>query len=252
MLIDTHSHIFDEYYDNIETIIKNMNGLVITAGVNDKTNLEVIDKVSKYSNLYGNIGIQPEEVDTITSESFKIIEENISNPKIIGIGEIGIDYHYTKENKDKQIEIFKKQLDLARKYNKPVVIHSRDAALDTYNILSEYQDLKKILHCYSYSTEMAQQFIKIGCVLGIGGAITFKNNKKLKEVVENLDIKNFVLETDSPYMSPEPFRGQKNEPSNVYNVALEIAKIKKIDIEKVLEITGKTAISQFDLSGKIW
>lgn len=251
MLIDTHSHLFNEYYNNIDEIANNMNGLVITAGVNDETNLEVIDVISKYSNVYGNIGIQPEEIDNISENSFKIIEENLNNPKIVGIGEIGLDYHYTKENKDKQIEIFKKQLDLARLYNKPVIIHSRDAALDTYNILSEYKDLKKILHCFSYSVEMAKRFINIGCVLGIGGALTFKNNKKLTEVVEKIDINNFVLETDSPYMCPEPFRGKTNVPNNVYYVALKIAEIKKINIEKVLEIIGQTTAFQFDFDKKI-
>ena len=251
MLIDTHSHIFLEYYDNIDEIINNMNGYIIVAGCDDKTNLEVIDLVNKYDKVFGMLGIQPEEIDKITPNSFKIIEENLANPKIVGIGEIGIDYHWVSDNHDKQIEVFKKQLDLARKYNMPVVIHSRDAAEDTYNILSEYKDLKKVLHCYSYSLDMAYRFQKIGCLFGIGGVITFKNNRKLSEVVEALDLENFVLETDSPFLSPEPFRGQKNEPANTYYVAKKISEIKNIDIEKTLEIIGKTTISQFDLNVKM-
>ena len=251
MLVDTHSHIYLEYYNNIDEVINKMDGIIIVAGCDDKTNLEVLDLVSKYNKVYGTLGIQPEEIDKITKDSYKIIEENLSNPKIVGIGEIGIDYHWVSDNRDKQIEVFKKQLDIARKYNKCVVIHSRDAAEDTLNILKEYKDLKKILHCYGYSLELAREFQKIGCVFGIGGVLTFKNNRKLKEVVEQLDINNFVLETDSPYLSPEPFRGQKNEPANVRLVAEKIAEIKNLDIEKTIEITGKTALSQFDLEVKI-
>ena len=251
MLVDTHSHIFLEYYDNIDEVINNMDGIIIVAGCDDKTNLEVLDLVSKYDKVYGTLGIQPEEIDKITNISYKIIEDNINNDKIVGIGEIGLDYHYGSDNKEKQIEVFEKQLNLARKYNKCVVIHSRDAASDTLNILKKYKDLKKILHCYGYSLELAYEFKKIGCVFGIGGVITFKNNRKLKEVVEKLDVSNFVLETDSPYLTPEPFRGHRNEPANTKLVALKISEIKKIDYEKIVEITGQTALSQFDLNVKI-
>ena len=251
MLIDTHSHLFLEYYDNIDEIVNNMEGIIVVAGCDDKTNLEVLELVNKYDKVYGTLGIQPEEIDKITNGSYKIIEDNINNPKIIGIGEIGIDYHYGNDNKEKQIEVFKKQLDLARKYNKCVVIHSRDAAEDTYNILKEYKDLRKILHCFGYGIDMAKKFKSINCVFGIGGVITFKNNRKLKEVVEQLDLENFVLETDSPYLSPEPFRGQKNEPANTKIVAEKISEIKNINIEKTIEITGKTAMYEFDFLPKI-
>lgn len=247
MLIDTHCHLFKEDYENLDEIINNMPGIMITAGINDETNLEVIELVSKYPNVYGVLGIHPEEVDNVTDKSFKIIEENLGNPKIVGIGEIGLDYYWVKDNKEKQQELFIKQLDLASKYNKPVVIHSRESANDTYNILSNYKGLKKILHCYSSSLEMAYEFIKIGCIFGIGGTLTFKNNKKLQEIVSKLDLSNFVLETDSPYLTPEPFRGHKNEPKNVLYVAEKISEIKNIDVEKTFEITSKTAFAQFDL-----
>ena len=247
MLIDTHCHLFKEDYENLDEIINNMPGIMITAGTNDETNLEVIELVSKYPNVYGVLGIHPEEVDNVTDKSFKIIEENLGNPKIVGIGEIGLDYYWVKDNKEKQQELFIKQLDLASKYNKTVVIHSRESANDTYNILSNYKGLKKILHCYSSSLEMAYEFIKIGCIFGIGGTLTFKNNKKLQEIVSKLDLSNFVLETDSPYLTPEPFRGHKNEPKNVLYVAEKISEIKNIDVEKTLEITSKTAFAQFDL-----
>lgn len=249
MMIDTHSHIFKEDYDNIDEVINNMkDNIIIVSGTNDETNKEVLDLVSKYDNVYGTLGIHPSEIDTISDDSFNIIENNINNKKIIGIGEVGLDYYWVKDNKDKQKELFIKQIELAKKYNKAVVVHSRDSIEDTYDIVKEYNEVKFIIHCFSSSLEMANKFIKLGCKLGIGGVLTFKNSKKLKEVVENIDISYLLLETDSPYLTPEPYRGKKNEPYNIIYVAEEIAKIKNISLEEVLKITTKNAISQFDLN----
>lgn len=249
MMIDTHCHLFKEDYDNLEEVIGRMqDNIMIVSGTNDLTNLEVIDLVNKYPNIYGVIGIHPEEVDNVTSDSFKIIEDNINNPKIVGIGEIGLDYYWVKDNKEKQIELFIKQIELANKYNKVVVIHSRDAISDTYDILEKHLKTKAIMHCYSSSLEMAREFSKLGIKFGIGGVITFKNNKVLKEVVENLPIESFVLETDSPYLTPEPFRGQKNEPYNVHLVAKKVAELKNMSEEEVKDITSKTAIDLFCLT----
>ena len=249
MMIDTHSHIFKEDYDNIDEVINNMkDNIIIVSGTNDETNKEVLDLVSKYDNVYGTLGIHPSEIDTISDDSFNIIENNINNKKIIGIGEVGLDYYWVKDNKDSQKELFIKQIELAKKYNKAVVVHSRDSIEDTYDIVKEYNEVKFIIHCFSSSLEMANKFIKLGCKLGIGGVLTFKNSKKLKEVVENIDISYLLLETDSPYLTPEPYRGKKNEPYNIIYVAEEIAKIKNISLEEVLKITTKNAISQFDLN----
>ena len=250
MLIDTHCHLERDEYDDLDNIIKNMDGYMIASGYNDSTNLEVIELVNKYDNVYGVIGLHPEEVDTVTNDSFKIIESNINNPKILGIGEIGLDYYYVKDNKDKQIDLFKKQIEIALKYNKPIVVHSRDAANDTYNILKDVK-VKCDIHCFSYSYEMACEFVKLGFRLGIGGVLTFKNSKNLKEIVAKLDIDNFLLETDSPYLSPEPFRGKKNNPSNVLYVAKKIAEIKGIDYNEVVDKLNKNAIEQFDLDIKL-
>ncbi len=246
-MIDTHCHIFKEYYDDIEKVISNMPGFMIVAGTNDQTNLEVISLVNKYNNVFGVIGIQPEEIDEMTNQSIKIIEDNINNPKIVGIGEIGLDYHWSDTNQSKQKEVFKKMLELASKYHKTAVIHSRDAVKDTYDILKEYDDVKCVLHCYSSSLEMAKEFIKKKVMLGIGGVITFKNAKKLVEVVKEIPLDYLLLETDSPYLSPEPYRGSLNKPENIVLVAKKIAEIKNVSVEKVLEITTKNAISQFDL-----
>lgn len=250
MLIDTHCHLEEKEYEDLDGIINNMDGYMIASGYNDETNLEVIDLVNKYDNVYGVIGIHPEEVNNITDNSFKIIEDNINNPKIVGIGEIGLDYYYVKDNKDKQIELFKKQIKLAEKYNKPIVVHSRDAALDTYNILKDIK-VKCDIHCFSYSYEMACEFVKLGFRLGIGGVLTFKNSKNLKEVVENLELDNFLLETDSPYLTPEPYRGHKNNPSNVLLVAKKIAEIKNLDFNEVIDKLNINAKNQFDLDIKL-
>lgn len=248
MFIDTHCHIFKEYYDNITEVINEMkDNIMIVSGYNSSSNKEVIELVNKYPNVYGTIGLHPEEVNNISENDFDFIIENINNPKIVGIGEIGLDYHYVSDNKELQKDIFVKQMDIAKKYNKTVVIHSRDAILDTVNIIKEYQDLKIVMHCYSSSLEVARDLIKMNVKLGIGGVVTFKNGVKLKEVVQNVPIENLLLETDSPYMSPEPLRGKQNKPYNCYLIAKKIAELKGISLESVLKITTSNAISQFDL-----
>lgn len=244
-MVDTHCHIFEEYYDNISEIINGFDGYLIVAGVDDKTNLEVIKLVNTYDNVYGVIGIQPEEVDNMTLDSYHIIEDNIDNPKIVGVGEVGLDYYWTDENKKLQLEVFDKMLSIASKHNKPVVIHSREAIQDTYDMLKKYPGIKAILHCYSSSYEMAKEFMKMGVMFGIGGVLTFKNSKKLVEVVKNVPIEYLLLETDSPYLSPEPLRGTKNIPNNIKYVAQKIADIKNISIEEVLKKTTENAERQF-------
>ncbi len=239
-MVDTHCHITSEYYDNIGEVINKMKDNIIIVSGTNKNDIKEVINLCNYKNVYGTIGIYPtEELD------LKIIEDNINNKKIVGIGEIGLDYHL-EHNKEEQINKFIKQLDLARKYNKTVVIHTREAMQDTYDILKNYKDLKKVIHCYSGSLEMAKEFIKIGCRLGIGGVLTFKNSK-LKDVIKEIDLKYLLLETDSPFLTPEPYRGTKNEPYNIIYVAKKIAEIKNISLEKVLEVTTLNAKDQFDL-----
>lgn len=257
MIIDTHCHLSYEDYGNKETIdkvVKNMApNLMIISGVDDETNKEVMQYIEEYDNVYGMIGIHPSEVDNISERSFDYIESCLQHSKIVAVGEIGLDYHYPEINKDKQKQYFEKQILLAKKYKKPIVIHSRDAYQDTYEILKKYNDhsMKIVMHCYSYSLESARELVKLGVKFGIGGVLTFKNSKKLREVVENLDLSNFILETDSPYLSPEPYRGTKNEPKNVILVAEKLAEIKNITFENVVETTTATAIHEFDLPIKL-
>ncbi len=247
IMIDTHCHIFREYYDNIDEVINDMDGFMIVAGIDDKTNLEVIELVNNYEKVYGVIGIQPEEINKITMDSYNIIEQNITNPKIVGIGEIGLDYYWTDSNKELQQHVFTRMMELASRYHKPVVIHSREAIKDTYDIICKYPDVKCVLHCYSSSLEMAKELVKMGVKLGVGGVLTFKNAKKLVEVVKEIPLKYLLLETDSPYLTPEPYRGKQNKPENVMLIAQKIAQIKGITIDEVLMATTQNAIEQFDL-----
>lgn len=245
-MIDTHCHL-DEY-ENIDEIVTNFDGILITSGYDDRSNLKVIELVSKYKNVYGTLGIHPEEASN--NYNLKIIEENLKNPKIVAVGEIGLDYHYTKENMEEQKKLFMRQLDLALKYLKPIVVHSRDAISDTYNILSNY-NLTGTIHCFSSSLEMALKFIDLGYKIGVGGVLTFKNGKKLREVVAGISLDNILLETDSPYMSPEPYRGLKNKPQNVYFVLQKLSELKKLNLDEVLKITNDNARKLFNINDRI-
>lgn len=240
-MIDTHCHI--DCCENLDDLINSFNGIIITSGYDDISNKKVIELADRYDKVYGTLGIHPEEASN--EYNMEIVTNNLDNPKIIGIGEIGLDYHYTKDNIDEQIKLFKKQLDIAQEHNLPVVVHSRDAIEDTYNILSKYK-LKGSIHCFSSSLEMAKKFINIGYKIGVGGVVTFKNGKKLREVVSGIDIKDILTETDSPYLSPEPNRGKENNPSNVYYVIKEISNVKGISIDEVKSITMKNAEDVFD------
>lgn len=250
MLIDTHCHLGKDDYENVEEIIKEMeDNIIIASAVDLETSKEVVELCNKYKNVYGTIGFHPTELDDYSNEKLLELERLLENKEIVGIGEIGLDYHYGKDDMELQKEVFIKQIKLADKYSLPIVVHSRDAALDTYEILKEYktENMKIDMHCYSYSLEMAELFINMGIKLGIGGVLTFKNSSKLKEIVKKISLENILLETDSPYLAPEPLRGSKNKPSNVKFVAQKISEIKEIPLETVEEITYKNAVSQFDL-----
>lgn len=252
MMIDTHCHLDRSDYDDLEKVIQNMgNNIMIASGCNDETNKNVIELVNKYPNIYGTLGIHPEEVDKVTEDSFDFIENNITNSKIVGVGEIGLDYYWNKDNKEKQKEVFLRQLNLANKYHKTAVIHSRESIEDTYNILKDHLKTKAVIHCYSSSVEMACKFLKLDICFGIGGVVTFKNGKVLKEVVEHLPLDKILLETDSPYLTPEPYRKIRNEPYNIVYIADKIAEIKGLKPDFVLRQTANNAIRQFDLPMKL-
>ncbi len=247
-MIDSHAHVISEFYNNIDEVVKTIKdkGIidVINCGDGINTSKEVIEINKKYDILKPAVGIHPENI----SDNSKIdeLEELIKSNKIYAVGEIGLDYYWNKENKDDQKDLFIKQLDLAIKYDFPVIIHTRDSIQDCYDILKDRNN-RGVIHCFTGSIEMAKLFIKKGYKLGIGGVLTFKNSN-LYKVIESIDLDDILLETDSPFLSPEPFRGQTNIPSNVYYVASRIAEIKNISVEEVIDITRKNASKLFDIN----
>ena len=241
MFTDTHCHLYRSYYEDLDDVIEQIKNSetnrVINNGCDKTSNIEVLELVNKYDLMYGAIGIHPESANEYTKEDLDFIEEHIKDNKIVAIGEIGLDYYWVKDNKDKQMELFEYQLKLAERYDVPVIVHSREATQDTIDILKKYK-VKGIIHSFSGSYEVAQIYIKMGFLLGINGVITFKNCN-LKEVIDKIDVSNIVLETDSPYLTPVPYRGKRNDPTKVMDIAKFIADIKGISIEELSkEING--------------
>lgn len=248
MFTDTHCHIYKEYYDNIQNIINESktNGVNrwINAGCNMKSNEEVI-KLLEIPDMYGVIGIHPEDVSNYCNKDMEFIEKNINKAKILGIGEIGLDYYYTKDNKKEQIELFNKQLAIAEKYNKPVVIHSREATFDTIDNLKKYK-VKGVIHSFSGSLETAKIYIKMGFLLGVNGVITFKNCN-IKDVIKEVGLENIILETDSPYLTPHPYRGKQNSPKHIIDIAKFVADLYNVSLEELENITNNNIKRIFDI-----
>lgn len=249
MNIDTHAHIFKEYYkENIDEVINNYEGIIIVNGYDHKTNKEVLKLVSEYKNVYGTLGIHPSCADNYKKEHLDFIKDNINKNKIVGVGEIGLDYYWVKNNNEKQKELFISQIKIANEFKKPIVVHSREAVSDVFDIIKENYNVEKaLIHSYTGSLEMAKRFIKIKAKLGINGVVTFKNAKNVKKVVENIDLINLLIETDSPYLTPEPFRGKQNKPEYTKYIANEIAKIKEVSVDSVLKQTYSNAVDIFDI-----
>lgn len=235
-MIDTHVHLNDNAYNDIlNEIIKsaNNNGInkMIVIGCDYQSSLKAIEIAKKYENIYAMVGLHPSEVDHETDSDLNWLKELLVEDKVIGVGEIGIDLYWTKENKDLQIEYFEKQLQLSLEYNLPVSIHSRDAIELTYQILSKNK-YKGVIHCFSGSLEMANKFIKLGYLIGIGGVVTFKNTN-LKDVVRNIPMESIITETDGPYLAPTPFRGKMNKPEYIKLIVDEIASLKSLSVNEV-------------------
>ncbi len=246
MFTDTHCHISKKDYENIEEIIENAQekGIhrLINNGSNMETNKEVLTLSHQYENLFPAIGIHPDSVGEYNAENISFIEKHIQ--EIVAIGEIGLDYHYDNTEKEKQIALFEAQLKLAEKYNKPVIVHSRDATEDTIKILRKYPKVKGSIHCFSGSYETAKIYIAMGYKLGFNGVVTFKN-AKIKEVIKKIPTSAILLETDCPYLAPIPVRGTKNEPKNVHYIADFISQELGISIEKLSEITEANVANLF-------
>lgn len=235
MFVDTHCHIFKSDYDNIDEVLNNASNnnvkYYINNGSDREYNKEVLELVKQYDNMYGALGIHPETVDDYSLDDIEFIKNNLSNEKIVAIGEIGLDYHYTKENKDEQIKLLEMQLSLAEEYNLPVIIHSRDATEDTINTLKKF-NCRGTIHSFSGSLETAKIYIKMGYLLGVNGVITFKNCN-IKDVIKEVGLDNIVLETDSPYLTPVPYRGMQNNPSHILDIAKFVSELYNVSLEEL-------------------
>ncbi|PHU35432.1 TatD family hydrolase [Pseudobutyrivibrio ruminis] len=252
MIFETHAHYDDEKFDGdrvelLSHLLKENNiGNIVNVGASFRGCKDSLKLAESYDNVYAAIGIHPEEIDEASDEVLEWLRENASNPKVVAIGEIGLDYYWVKdpEGRAKQRIWFDKQMDLAKEVNLPVVIHSREAAEDTFNTIKSYntQDVKGIVHCYSYSKELALEYVKMGWYIGVGGVVTFKNGKKLVETVEAIPLENIVLETDCPYMAPEPHRGSRNSSIYLKYVSEKIAQLKGVSVEEVERITYENAL----------
>ena len=240
-MFDTHLHLVNEGYDDIGRVIDDAteSGVLylILGGCSKEDNASNIDLCKEYNNLFVTVGYHPSEIDNLNDADFLLLEKQILNnkDKILGIGEIGLDYHYGKEDKILQLDLFAKQLKIAEELNLPVVIHSRDATEDTINMLKKFK-VKGVIHCFSGSLEIAKTYIKMGYYLGIGGVVTFKNSK-LGTTLQSLSLDNIVLETDSPYLAPVPYRGSLNSSKNIPVIAEYIANLYDVSVQEVAEKT---------------
>ena len=245
-IINTHSHINMLKERTIDEALKNCedeNITIIVPSYDDKSIFEVDELVKKYPQTYGYVGIFPEEVKCFNDKTLSDMEDIIkNNDRIIGIGEVGLDYYWDKSFIDLQKEVFIKQIDFANQMNLPLNVHCREAYFDTLNILREHnKNSKVIMHCFSGSFEFAKECIKQGIYIAIGGVVTFKNAHKVKEVAQNIPLVFLLLETDDPYLTPVPFRGEENQPSYVKYVAQEIASLRGIAFEEVANATTQNA-----------
>lgn len=255
MIFDSHAHYDDSAFDeDRDKLLQSLPGLgvcgVVNVGTNLYTSVKAVEIAKKYSYIYAAVGIHPEEISNFRESDVLELESLTKNDKVVAIGEIGLDYHYSKENKNLQIEVFEEQVKLAQRLELPIIVHDREAHQDTMEILKKYRP-RGVVHCFSGSSEMASEVLRLGMYIGIGGVVTFKNAQKLVNVVDNIGVDNVLLETDAPYLAPVPFRGKRCDSSYIKFVAEKISEIKGIDYGKVLEVTKVNALKLFGLQG-VW
>ncbi|MGN0386475.1 MAG: TatD family hydrolase [Lachnospiraceae bacterium] len=248
MIFDTHTHYDDEAFEeDRDALISSLSaknvGLVVNIGASLSSCGETLRMAEKYPFVYGAIGVHPSETAELNEENFLQLSEMAKHEKCVAVGEIGLDYYWHEPDRETQKFWFKRQLGLARELNLPVVIHSRDAANDTITVMKDMhaEEMGGVIHCFSYTRETAAIFLKMGFYIGIGGVVTFKNARKIKEAVEEIPLERIVLETDCPYLAPVPFRGKRNSSLNIPYVIEEIARIKQVSPNEVEEITWENA-----------
>jgi TatD DNase family protein len=248
MIFETHAHYDDKKFDkDREELLASMRahgiGTIVNVGSNMETSGWTTEAVKKYPMMYGAVGVHPSETETMSEEDIEILRSYSQQEKIIAIGEIGLDYYWDEPDRAIQKRWFEAQMNLAAEVKLPMIIHSRDAAKDTWDMMSAMhaQDIGGVIHCYSYSKEMAKNFLNMGFYIGVGGVVTFKNARALKETVVYAPMDRIVLETDCPYLAPEPNRGKRNSSWNLCYVAEEIGKLKGIPTEQVIAVTEENA-----------
>lgn len=252
MIFETHAHYDDEKFNEDRAeLLSSMQENGIGRIINVSANLESLENTRKlmeaYPFIYGAFGLHPDEVGDLNEDVMARMRELCRMEKAVAVGEIGLDYYWDKENHEKQEYWFRRQIALAREEKFPMIIHSREAAADTLRVMKEEksEEIGGVIHCFSYSAEMAEEYLKMGFYLGIGGVVTFKNAKKIKEVVQMAPMERILLETDSPYLAPVPYRGKRNSSLYLPYVVREIAEIKGISEEEVIEMTEKNAVRLF-------
>lgn len=251
MVFDSHAHYdadqFDEDRDKLlSSMLENGVGTILNVGADWDSVTEVVELARKYPHVYAAVGLHPDEVGILDEEKFAFLREQCKEEKVVAVGEIGLDYYWDNESHDIQKKWFIRQLELARERNLPVIIHSRDAAEDTLKIMKEHaQGLRGVIHCFSYSKELAKEYVKMGFHIGIGGVVTFKNGKKLKEIAQEIPLERMLLETDCPYLAPVPYRGKRNLSLYIPYIAQEIANLRGISYEEVVAQTEQNAKELF-------
>lgn len=254
MLIDTHAHIdFEDYEEGFEDLLKSSSDAgvekIIIPGVEPSGFDRIMSLVSTYDNVFGAIGIHPCDAKKWDENSYNLIKSLAKHSKIVAIGEIGLDYYWDKTYNDLQKEVFFKQIEIAKELKKPVIVHDREAHGDTLEILkaAKAKEIGVVMHCFSGSPEFAAECVKEGFYIALGGVVTFKNAKKPQEVAKSIPLENLLLETDSPYLAPEPYRGKTNSPANVRLIAEKIAQLRGISFEEVERQTTLNAQKLFGI-----
>ncbi len=254
MIFETHAHYDDEAFDEDREMLlmsmqENEIGYVVNVGASLSSTQKSIQLAEKYPFVYAAAGVHPSETAELNEENFEWLQEQCRHKKVVAIGEIGLDYYWKEPAQETQKRWFARQLELAKTIQKPVIIHSRDAAKDTFDMISAHNvgEVGGVVHCFSYSVEMALEYVALGFYIGIGGVVTFKNGRKLKEVVEAVPIERILLETDSPYLAPEPNRGTRNSSFNLPAIAQKIAQIKGMTYDEVVSITEENARQMYHI-----
>ncbi len=255
MIFETHAHYNDKRYDDDrDQVLMDLPlagvGRVVNVSASWKDLLDTLELTERYSFVYGAVGIHPDHVGDLNEERMEQIRSFCYREKVVAVGEIGLDYHWDVEPRKTQKDWFIRQLRLAREVRLPVVIHSRDAAADTFQIMKEHHAGSDggIIHCFSSSAEMAREYVKLGYYVGVGGVVTFKNARVLKEVVKVVPIERIVVETDCPYLAPVPYRGKRNTSAYLPYIIEAIADIKNMTKEEVEDITWKNAMTVYRMS----